>query len=202
MHPKVTEGLKRVAEWLGQARQQLLLDSKELVTPAEGASDWQTAEVLFRLARSTDAILMDIKTLLDGLPPEEPTDLSADAELRQPDGHGEAERGYPRYRVEGDHLTKTGLSTGKSKTYEHSVPRGQFDAILRGIESVAAFRRQVRTADVQDKVSCPAYQVYTVISFLRDRGLLAQVHKGVYRVGSLPTLIADATRLWDESGKA
>ncbi len=60
-----------------------------------------------------------------------------------------------------------------------------------------AGRKRFSADDVIDKVPCPSYQTYIVISLLKDRGLLAVPRRGMYSFTRSKNFLSEAGALWD-----
>jgi hypothetical protein len=157
-----------------------------------GGANWDRAEELFRLARGAARLHDDVVGLLSNeYEPREETNLPGNARVspktsvknQRPTETGKLVRkkdGYPKYCVRGDLLIKTGLSRDGRKQYEHSVPKKEFDSIISILAEFSASRKEFTVEEVQARLDCPGYQIYTVLALLKARGILRVPRRGLY----------------------
>ena len=168
--------------------------------------NWQKAEALFRLAKNTDALRLNIINLVEGEQSGEevtnsprfevlkdspsPTDfqkkltpISKNIRKKKDD--------YPKYSFRGDLLVKTGLGRDRRSEYEHAVPQNIFDQIIKRLTELSKTKKNFTADDVQNVLDCPSYQTYIVLSFLKNRGLLVIPRRGSYGFKGAKTFTED-----------
>lgn len=124
---------------------------------------------------------------------------SARAARRAPDA-------YPRFERRGDDLFKIGSSRSFAAEYEHRAPLAVIHQVVRALEELAADTDVVSTAHLLPVISptdgreAPPYQVYVVLAWLREAGLIDPVGRQGYRVRSRGTLRQRVDRLWSGAG--
>ncbi len=193
MDPSDSPGaLHDAVEALRTARDQLLTASTEWVKDG-GREEWDAGDLCFTLARETDALADRATALLDG----GPTPLrehQTPAGRPQPKGR----RGYPRYRVQGDVLRKTGLRRDKSTEYQQAVPRSHYERIGEAIVAAGRARSEFRADTVIETTGVPAYEVYIVLGLMKAHGIITSPRRGYYTTTD-PERITDAMdRTWSE----
>ncbi len=105
---------------------------------------------------------------------------------------------YPRFRLEGKQLIKTGRSRNGSE-YEHAVSQDTYYEILARLNRLAAERDAFTSEQVEsmtEELGCPVYQMYVVLGFLRKKKLLSSERKGRYRFS--PDFSSEAEQVWAE----
>jgi hypothetical protein len=109
---------------------------------------------------------------------------------------------YPRFRIDGQQLIKTGRSRNGSE-YEHAVSQAAYRKILACLKRLAeecdVFTSEQVESMTKD-LACPAYQMYVVLGFLRSKELLISERKGRYRFRE--DFASQAEQVWPrERGK-
>jgi hypothetical protein len=187
------------AEALFQELRELLFScSQELAR--SGGANWERAEALFQLAKNADQLQRSVISVLSreqapvtvSLPPaaEKPKAAGAGKQSRKPN--------YPKYRVRGNLLFKTGLSRDARREYEHVLPKQDFDSFISFLAQLSAERTDFGVEALRSKLSCPAYQIYTVLSLLKSRGILQVPKRGLYSFRTPGAFPAEAANLWEE----
>jgi len=100
-------------------------------------------------------------------------------------------KGYPKFYVNSDILTKVGWSKKQKKEYTHKVPRSVFSRVTEAMTMLSSSRVGPFCAEeIIDKVNdangegIPSYQVYVVLAFLRDRGCVSQRGREGYELAA------------------
>lgn len=191
--------LSKLERQFGELRDELLAASQEFARSEN--HDWNEAERLFNASKRVDelcrsALAPSAQHPIDKvtLSRESNGDGSADQADRRP--RKKSKKDYPQYTVRSGALVKIGLSRNRRDVYEHTVPRTEFDAVIERLGQLVG-RKHFSADDVIDKVSCPSYQAYIVISLLKDRGLLAVPRRGMYAFTRPKNFLGEAGALWD-----
>jgi hypothetical protein len=191
--------LSRVQKRFAELRDELLAASHELAKSE--SPNWAQAERLFAASRQV-ADLCQAVLMAGGRDENE--------QLHRSSGHGngapalrsadrtfrKSRRDYPRYVVRSDALVKIGLTRNRRDEYEHTVPRAEFDAVMKRLGELAG-RKHFSAEDVIEEVHCPSYQTYIVISLLKDHGLLTVPRRGMYAFTRPKTFISDVGAIWN-----
>lgn len=192
-------GLGKIERRFAELRDELLAASHEFAKSE--SRDWARAELLFAASKKVDELCKSLLTPTEG---EEighigvthtrvngaPASRSAEGGSRK-----KSKKDYPKYAVRSDSLIKVGLSRDRRTEYEHTVPRGEFDAVMQRLGELAG-RKHFNAEDVIEKVPCPSYQAYIVISLLKDRGLLTIPRRGMYAFTRPKSFLNDAGAIW------
>ena len=205
----VGEQLPAVQDLFRQLSDLLFSCSHELART--GGANWDRAEALFRLAKGADLLRDSVVSLLsnEDAPQRERQVLSSNGrataktsarskrpiETREPVRKKKDE--YPKYSVRGDLLAKTGLSRDALNEYEHFVPKREFDAIASILAELSTSKKHFAVEEVQARLDCPSYQIYTVLSLLKARKILLVPRRGLYSLRSSKTFLAEAANLWE-----
>jgi hypothetical protein len=168
-----------------------------------GEADWERAEALFQLAKSADQLQRNIANVLShGQRPERSRPARAVAGKQNVGVVRKQSRSlrkdYPKYLVKGNLLFKTGLSRDAQKEYEHVMPKNDFDSIISLLAKYSAAKTAFGVEELRRDLSCPAYQIYTVLSLLKKKGILQVPKRGLYTFKSPGTFPAAAANLWGE----
>ncbi len=103
---------------------------------------------------------------------------------------------YPRFNVVDGSLFKIGWSKKKGDQYIHRVPISTVKNISGALEQLSASVGPVSTEKILESVFLkdagdpPSYQVYIVLAFLKERGIIASTGREGFR---LSTNIASRT---------
>lgn len=95
---------------------------------------------------------------------------------------------YPKFAITGSTLTITGWSKKQNQEYTHKTPRENFDAVVTAISaSVKQSEGQLATSDLVEylkanRSSLPEYHTFTVLRFLREKGIVQLTTRGKYFV--------------------
>src|SRR5436309_2186072 len=160
----------RIERLFHELRDQLLAASHQLAK--SDTHDWPQAERLFAASKRVDELCRNVLTPVNDNLTEQVSVAHADingAETRHSadrKSRKKSKKDYPQYAVRSGALIKFGLSRNRRDVYEHTVPRGEFDTVIQRLGELAG-RKHFTAADVVDKVPCPSYQAYIVISLLR-----------------------------------
>jgi hypothetical protein len=191
--------LGKIERRFAELRDELLAASQDFAKSE--SRDWAQAEQLFIASKKVDDLCKSILT-----PPEAEQTRHVSITKTRVNGaltSHSAERGswkkskkdYPKYAVRSDSLIKIGLSRDRRTEYEHTVPHVEFDGVIQRLGELAG-RKHFSAEDVIEKVPCPSYQAYIVISLLKDRGLLTIPRRGMYAFTRPKSFLNDAGAIW------
>jgi hypothetical protein len=191
--------LGKVQRCFTELRDELLAASHEFAKSEN--HDWAKAERFFAASKKVDELWRSVLTPTTGGATEQVNVSRADingAETTPADGKSKkkSRKDYPKYSVRSDALIKTGLTRNRRDVYEHTVPRGEFDSVIQRLGELAG-RKHFSADDVIDKVPCPSYQAYIVISLLKDRGLIAVPRRGMYAFTRPKNFLSQAGAIWN-----
>ncbi len=113
---------------------------------------------------------------------------------------------YPKYRVQGNYLSRIGWSKKERKPYEHKVAKDVFDETVNTMVRLSHDLNGAISADQiiakvnkSSSVPIPSYQVYVVIGLLRDHKDIRQLGRKGYE---LPKNFVKLTAArWNELAK-
>ena len=95
---------------------------------------------------------------------------------------------YPRFGRRGDSLVKVGWSKREKKEYEHKALKRAVDVLISTLIRAGANGRIFKAddilplADTDDGTEIPAYQVYLILAWLRNLGLIDQHGRQGYSI--------------------
>lgn len=95
---------------------------------------------------------------------------------------------YPQFRRSADRLVKVAWSKTQSEEYEHKAPKAAIDAVVSLLQSRGRPGRAVRVDDLMPVLDpstgeeFPAYQVYLVVAWLRQLGVLRRRGREGYEI--------------------
>jgi hypothetical protein len=202
------ERLPAVQELFRQLGDLLFLCSHELART--GGANWDRAEALFQLAKGADLLRDNVVSLLSNedapqperqIPPSNGrATLKTSARRKTTIETGKPARKkkgeYPKYSVRGDLLVKTGLSRDARNEYDHFVPKKEFDAITSILAEFSTSKKHFAVEEVQARLHCPGYQIYTVLSLLKARKIVLVPRRGLYSFRAAKAFRAEAANLW------
>lgn len=203
------EQLPALEELFRQLGDLLFSCSHELAR--SGGANWDKAEALFQLAKGADLLRDSVVSLLsnEDAPQPERQVLASNtratpknsARSRKLIETGKTARKkkleYPKYCVRGDLLVKTGLSRDARNEYDHFVPKKEFDAIASILAEFSASKKHFAVEEVQARLDCPGYQIYTVLSLLKAREIVLVPRRGLYSFRAAKAFRAEAANLWE-----
>lgn len=110
--------------------------------------------------------------------------------------------GYPKFVRDEDRLVKIGWSKKNHEEYEHRVPREAVLAFLRHLDSNV---KEAKVFDiesllpVQDSTGedVPGYQIYVVVAWLREAGVIEKKGRDGYFVRNKAMLSDELNDLWE-----
>jgi hypothetical protein len=192
--------VSKIKRRFAELRDELLAASQEFAKSEK--HDWGQAERLFAASKKVDELCRSVLGPVSDSATEQVsvphvningarTTHSADRTSRK-----KSKKDYPKYTVRSGALIKIGLSRDRRTEYEHTVPRAEFDAVIQRLAELAG-RKHFNAEDVIDKVPCPSYQAYIVISLLKERGLLSVPRRGMYAFPHPKNFSTEAERIWD-----
>jgi len=189
----------RIERLFEELRDQLLAASQESAKSQQ--RDWVRAEHFFSASKRVDELRRTV--LHSGTEPDDPTagrvtadESESSAQARDRAGRRKSKKDYPKYAVQSNALIKTGLSRDRRTEYEHAVPKAEFDAIIARLGELAG-RRHFGADDVIEKVPGPSYQVYIVLSLLKERGVLTVPHRGMYAFARPKRFTPESESIWN-----
>jgi hypothetical protein len=192
--------LDKIERRFAELRDELLAASHEFAKSEH--HDWEQAERLFVASKKVDELCRSVLTRIS----EQPTEGSEASQsgvngagMRPssgPKSRKKSKKDYPQYKVRSDALIKIGLSRNRRDVYEHTVPRGEFDAVVQRLGELSG-RKHFSADEVITKVSSPSYQAYIVISLLKDRGVLTAPRRGIYAFRHPKDFLHEARALWE-----
>ena len=97
---------------------------------------------------------------------------------------------YPRFHIADESLYKVGWSKKKGNEYVHRVPIGTVKNISGALTQLSAIQGPVSSDQIldsdflKDAGNPPSYQVYTVLAFLKERGIIASTGREGFRLTS------------------
>jgi hypothetical protein len=187
--------LSKLGLKFGELRDELLAASQEFARSEN--HNWNEAERLFTASKKVDELCRSVlasttqHAIDQGQSNGVDSAYQADQRPRK-----RSKKDYPKYTVRSGALIKIGLSRDRRTEYEHTVPHAEFDAVMRRLGELAG-RKHFTAADVVDKVPCPSYQAYIVISLLRERGLLAVPRRGTYAFTHPRSFLNEGGAIWN-----
>ncbi len=165
--------------------------------------EWDKAEHLFALSRKVDQLRREMHyelAVTDGALSKKTSNSDdgrgAKESRERPKGARKSRSAYPKYSLRLDVLIKTGLSRDRRTEYEHAVPKSEFDEIVARLDELTS-RKTFVVEDVLKTAKCPSYQVYLVIAFLKERGILVAPRRGLYAFRRPKEFTADTKTNWD-----
>jgi hypothetical protein len=191
--------LGKVERCFTELRDELLAASHEFAKSEN--HDWAKAERFFAASKKVDELCRSVLTPTTASVTEQVNVSRPDvngAETTRADGKSKkkSKKDYPKYSVRSGALIKTGLTRNRRDVYEHTVPHGEFDSVIQRLGELAG-RKHFSADDVIDKVPCPSYQAYIVISLLKDRGLIAVPRRGMYAFTRPKNFPSQAGAIWN-----
>lgn len=110
--------------------------------------------------------------------------------------------GYPKFVRDEDRLVKIGWSKKNSREYEHRVPR---EAVLAFLHHLDGNVDEAKVFDiegllpVQDDAGedIPGYQIYVVIAWLREAGVIEKKGRDGYVIRDKSVLSGELNDLWE-----
>lgn len=144
------------------------------------------AQAFLQIGQELKEIESQLRSLINGAPPTQVT--PADPTPRSP-------KTYPRFARNGEMLVKIGQRRDRKGTYEQKVGREEFAAIVRILREVGGEKPSFEAGDVIQKALVPSYQVYLVMGFLQEHGVLESPTRGQYRLP--PDNLRQLTQAWE-----
>jgi hypothetical protein len=190
--------MDKIQQRFGELRNELLAASQEFAKSEN--HDWAQAERLFTASKRVDELCRSVLTPISDQRIERvpyanvngaETAHSTDSKSRR-----KSKKDYPKYALRSGALTKIGLTRNRRDVYEHTVPRTEFDAVIQRLGELVG-RKHFSADDVIEEVSCPSYQAYIVISFLKGLGLLTVPRRGMYAFTRPKNFLTEAGAIWD-----
>jgi hypothetical protein len=161
---------------------------QQLLASAASSGLYDDIERIATIARSLDEMAASVQSAQRlerhrGVPSLAPSTTGQQARSRKTT----RAKDYPKFSRDGEYLVKTGWSKKNREEYLH---RARFDHALSIAEylSTANPSRPVPIEEIlavrdREGAPIPSYQVYVVIAWLRQEGLVERVGRSGYRVG-------------------
>jgi hypothetical protein len=186
----------KIERRFGELRDELLAASQKLAKSE--SHDWTRAERLFTASKEVDELCRTVLTPAIGAHNILRIDENGGPVSAPPDraSRSRSKKDYPKYAVRSGALTKVGLTRDRRTEYEHTVPQAAFDAVTQRLAKLAG-RKHFNADDIINKVPCPSYQAYIVISLFRERGLLAVPRRGMYAFRRSKNFLDEARAVWN-----
>lgn len=110
--------------------------------------------------------------------------------------------GYPRFAREGDDLVKVGWSKSRDDEYAQRADRSQVEAVSswladRGPTSAPISIDDILAIRETDGSEIPSYQVYVVLAWLRQQGLVERIGRKGYAVTDTHQLGDNLAKHWN-----
>lgn len=159
----------------------------ELIAEAATAGDYEAIDC----ARTMAERLRDINTgatstprVAEGLKPSRNRSTKKKRKARPKKGD------YPRYQVADGSLFKIGWSKKKNAQYIHRVPISAVKNISSALEQLSVSEEPVSSEQILESNALkeagnpPSYQVYVVLAFLKERGVITSIGREGFRLPS------------------
>ncbi len=120
----------------------------------------------------------------------EPTQLASKKTRRKARKKTPRKGKYPRFHIADESLYKVGWSKKKGNEYVHRVPISTVKNISGALTQLSATQGPVSSEQILDSDflkeagNPPSYQVYTVLAFLKERGIIASTGREGFRLTS------------------
>lgn len=111
---------------------------------------------------------------------------------------------YPHFVKDGDKLVKIAWSAKDNKEYEHRAPRAAISSLIDAIASKAGAGELFHVdgilpvLDEDGTGQLPTYQVYLVLAWLRECGVIEKVGRDQYKLLDAEQAVKTAKRCWVE----
>ena len=113
---------------------------------------------------------------------------------------------YPVFNIEPDRLTKIGWSKKRRSEYQHRAPLDAVASVFRRIQQIAVGQAAFTIDDLmpvegEDGDEIPSYQVYMIVAWLVDSGLLEKQGRDGYRT-AMDQKAASFESIWQPESKS
>ncbi len=159
----------------------------EIIAVAAASGDYDAID----RARAVAERLRDInREMGDTAKLVEPSQLASKNTRRKAQKKTPRKGEYPRFHIADESLYKVGWSKKKGNEYVHRVPIGTVKNISSALTQLSAIHGPVSSEQIldsdflKDAGNPPSYQVYTVLAFLKDRGIIASTGREGFRLTS------------------
>ena len=107
---------------------------------------------------------------------------------------------YPRYKIVGDRIEKTGWDKKNRTEFLHAVPYDRFEQVVRACLGIAKGSYRATPAEIIAKLEAdgtpvPAYQIYISVNTLEQAGVLSKNGHAGFRVKD--TAVTTAHGAWE-----
>jgi len=96
---------------------------------------------------------------------------------------------YPKYKIDHNSLVRIGWSKKDKREYSHKVSKDIYDQTIETIEKLTKTSKGPFAAEAiidninkESQSTIPAYQVYVVIGFLKDKDCIKQIGREGYSI--------------------
>lgn len=162
------------------------VDVLEMISLAARAQDYAMIDRARSVAESLRNITSQLKTGTSTV--NEPQSASTPLKKRRSVASKKGE--YPRFKVADGSLFKTGWSKKKNSEYVQRVPIGKVKKIVAAIEQLSSAPSPISSEHILESESMenagspPSYQVYIVLAFLKQEGVIASTGREGFHLSS------------------
>jgi len=159
----------------------------ELIAEAAIAGDYEAIDCARTMAerlRDINTGVASIQHVTEGAKPSRNRSTKKKRKVRPKKGE------YPRYQVADGSLFKIGWSKKKSGQYTHRVPISAVKSISSALEQLSLTEEPVSSEQILESNALkeagnpPSYQVYVVLAFLKERGVITSIGREGFRLPS------------------
>lgn len=109
---------------------------------------------------------------------------------------------YPNFLRSGDELIKVGWSKKKRQEYRHRAPKGTVDSVIhalgvRGTDGAPVPTDQILATRDSNDDEIPTYQLYLILGWLRNLGMIERYGRVAYSVLDPGRLLQHSDELWN-----
>lgn len=159
----------------------------EIIAVAAASGDYAAIDHARAVAERLRDINKDMDAMAKMVEPSQP----ASTKTRRKAQKTTPKKGkYPRFHIADESLYKVGWSKKKGDEYVHRVPIGTVKNISGALTQLSATQGPVSSEQIldsdflKDAGNPPSYQVYTVLAFLKERGVIASTGREGFRLTS------------------
>lgn len=195
----MNETTKKLTTIMENAETEIL----EVISLAAKAQDYATIDRARSVAESLRNITSQLKTGTSTV--IEPQ--SASTSLKKKRRSVTSKKGeYPRFKIADGSLFKTGWSKKKNSEYVQRVPIGKVKKIVAAFEQLSSEPGPISSEHILESESMenadspPSYQVYIVLAFLKQEGVIASTGREGFHLS--PDIIHRTQELLREAQQA
>lgn len=188
---------------------------REATTKAANSGAYDTVVLISNWAKSLQSLLIQVESSASAAIPSAPSSRSTEGNIPvnapQPTMPNQSEitkrrsRKSPLFWRDADFLIKSARSRKTRSEYEHRVPADVIFTVAEGVTKWKPSKKlvtgdQILDAYKNDKGAVISYQVYSVIAWLTQLGLIRRHGRSGYSALSPGTIIDDVKKAWNELG--